>query len=149
MARRVLLLLLLLQAAPGLVAAPSVVERYGGYWTPLLGLKMAPCEEELSLLGALWKNTIGKLFEMLSGGHGVRKAHCESQEIHCPTGEAAITGLEVRFGREEATDRDLYDFKIRCGPSWRSWLGLKFPQVRRAPMYLRTRASAHSLAHRH
>ena len=122
-------LLLLQQAAPGL-GAPGAVERFGGYWTPLLGLKMAPCEEELSMLAALWKNTVGKLFDMLSGARGVRKAHCESQEIHCP-GEAALTGLEVRFGRAEATYRDLYDFKVRCGPSWRSWLGLKFPQVHR------------------
>ena len=109
-------------------AAPGVAERPGGYWTPLLGLKMAPCEEELSLIVALWKNTIGRLLDLFAGNRVATTAHCESQETHCP-GTAALTGLEVRFGRDEKHDRDQYDFKMRCGPSWRSWMGLKYPSA--------------------
>ena len=37
----------------------------------LLGLKMAPCEEEHSLLAALWSRTFGKLMEFFSRAEGV------------------------------------------------------------------------------
>ena len=39
-----------------------------------------------------------------------------------------MTGLQVRYGRLEHGDRDLYDFRPRCGESWQPWLGMKFPK---------------------
>ena len=74
-------------------------------------------------------NTLRRIFDLFGGNKAVDTAHCESHETHCP-GSAALTGLEVRFGRAEKTDRDLYDFKVRCGPAWQwNWMGLKFPEV--------------------
>mmetsp|Transcript_18370 Transcript_18370/g.27610 ORF Transcript_18370/g.27610 Transcript_18370/m.27610 type:complete len:146 (+) Transcript_18370:198-635(+) len=110
----------------------------GGYWTPLLGLKMAKCEEELTLLGVLWRRTIGLLLQVFTGDRSAERAHCEVKETHCP-GASAVTGLEVRFGRAEATDRDLYDFKLRCGPVWKQWLQMEYPKVRPAAGAFRPR----------
>lgn len=114
-----LLLIALLLVSNGVGRQPQE----NGYWTALLGLKFTECEEELSLLEGIWR----KLVSLFRRHPGVQSAHCESQETHCPSG-SAVTGLEVRFGRDEATDRDLYDFKVRCGPIWREWLGMRYPR---------------------
>ena len=37
-----------------------------------------------------------------------------------------ITGLRIRYGRTRQEDRDLYDFKLKCGTRWTSWSGLWF-----------------------
>ena len=38
-----------------------------------------------------------------------------------------VTGLQVRYARLEAGDRDMYDFRPRCGAAWQAWLGMRFP----------------------
>ena len=43
-------------------------------------------------------------------------------------GGVHITGLQVRYARLERGDRDMYDFRARCGASWHGWLGLKLPE---------------------
>jgi len=103
-------------AAQGRLPAP------GGQWTSLLGLKFSECEEEFGLIEGLWR-ALSRLFMRSS----VESAHCESRETHCPSG-SVVTGIEVKFGRDEADDRDLYDFKLRCGPIWREWLGMRYPR---------------------
>ena len=37
----------------------------------------------------------------------------ETKALYCPTG--FITGIRVRYGRTKQEDRDLYDFKLKCG----------------------------------
>merc|ERR1719243_506399 len=60
----------------------------------------------------------------------------ETKSLHCPSG--FITGMRVRYGRTRSEDRDLYDFKLKCGDRytydfkpqcsgvWQSYLGMKF-----------------------
>jgi hypothetical protein len=48
----------------------------------------------------------------------------ETKALYCPTG--FITGIRVRYGRTKQEDRDLYDFKLKCGTRWTSWSGLWF-----------------------
>merc|ERR1719405_226816 len=48
----------------------------------------------------------------------------ETKSLHCPSG--FITGIRVRYGRTRSEDRDLYDFKLKCGNRWTSWSGLWF-----------------------
>eukprot|EP00908_Phaeocystis_cordata_P019726 Transcript_31326.p1 GENE.Transcript_31326~~Transcript_31326.p1 ORF type:complete len:402 (-),score=195.63 Transcript_31326:109-1272(-) len=48
----------------------------------------------------------------------------ETKSLHCPSG--FITGIRVRYGRTRQEDRDLYDFKLKCGNRWTSWSGLWF-----------------------
>jgi len=48
----------------------------------------------------------------------------ESKSLHCPSG--FLTGIRVKYGRTRHEDRDLYDFKLKCGVRWTSWSGLWF-----------------------
>ena len=48
----------------------------------------------------------------------------ESKSLHCPSG--FLTGIRVKYGRTRQEDRDLYDFKLKCGTRWTSWSGLWF-----------------------
>ena len=48
----------------------------------------------------------------------------DAKQLHCPAG--FITGLKIRYGRTGHEDRDLYDFKLRCGTRWTAWSGLFF-----------------------
>ena len=48
----------------------------------------------------------------------------ESKALHCPSG--FLTGIRVKYGRTRQEDRDLYDFKLKCGNRWTAWSGLWF-----------------------
>jgi len=48
----------------------------------------------------------------------------ESKTLYCPSG--FLTGLRVKYGRTRQEDRDLYDFKLKCGNRWTAWSGLWF-----------------------
>ena len=48
----------------------------------------------------------------------------ESKSLHCPAG--FLTGIRVKYGRTRQEDRDLYDFKLKCGNRWTAWSGLWF-----------------------
>lgn len=80
----------------------------------------------MSLLAGLWKRILS-LFGQ-SRQVEAKRAHCESQEMHCSSG-TSITGIEMRFGRDESGDRDFYDFKPRCGDEWGGWLGMRYPSL--------------------
>ena len=48
----------------------------------------------------------------------------ERRAMHCPQGY--ITGLQVRHGRDNKADTDMYDFKLKCGGRWGPWSGMTF-----------------------
>lgn len=117
-ATRVLLIL----SAAALVQMSWLAAQEGS-WTDRLGLRFRDdCQEDVGLTGLLaW------VLSWASGRRGQqRNGHCESKEMRCADG-TKITGLQVRYARVEASDRDLYDFRPRCGTLWQSWLGMRFP----------------------
>mmetsp|Transcript_510 Transcript_510/g.1463 ORF Transcript_510/g.1463 Transcript_510/m.1463 type:complete len:381 (+) Transcript_510:80-1222(+) len=72
-----------------------------------------------SLLGyasAGWTGALGLTFES--------NKPVEAKSLFCPSG--FITGIRVKYGRTRDEDRDLYDFKLKCGQRWTSWSGLWF-----------------------
>jgi len=93
-----------------------------GSWSERLGLYFRDdCQEDTGLHGLLiW------LISWVARHGQQRSGHCESKEMRCAAG-SKVTGLQVRYARLEQGDRDLYDFKPRCGTSWQSWLGMRFP----------------------
>lgn len=102
-------------------------EALGG-WTQKLGLTFSDdCQESTGLMALYaWAES------WLSGRRGrQRTANCESRETACPAGLAA-TGMQVKFGHmRKGGNRELYDFRLRCGRSWQSsWLGLRFDVMR-------------------
>ena len=70
----------------------------------------------VSCAGAAWTGLMGLTFES--------NRPIESKSLHCPSG--FLTGLRVKYGRTRQEDRDLYDFKLKCGNRWTSWSGLWF-----------------------
>merc|ERR1712087_386444 len=50
---------------------------------------------------------------------------CETKEALCRMGE--LTGLRVRntAGEVGGSDRDFYDFALRCGTRWQDWMGMR------------------------
>ncbi|KAL1523418.1 hypothetical protein AB1Y20_018358 [Prymnesium parvum] len=95
-------------------------------WTSRLGIStfVGECEEARGL-ASWWR----WLLALARGRHAVRSAQCEAREATCGEGEH-VTGLQVRYARVEKGDRDLYDFRPRCGRVWQPWLGLKFEAER-------------------
>ena len=93
-------------------------------WTERLGLSFTDDCQEHTGVAALWAWA-----ESWLGGRGGRQrnAHCETKEMSCPPG-VAVTGLQVRSGHvRKGGNRELYDFKLRCGEAWLpNWLGLRF-----------------------
>ena len=71
---------------------------------------------QLVLSTAPWTGLLGLKFES--------NRPIETKSLHCPSG--FITGIRVRYGRTRQEDRDLYDFKLKCGNRWTSWAGLWF-----------------------
>jgi hypothetical protein len=65
---------------------------------------------------AAWSGLLGLKFES--------NRPVETKTLLCPSG--FITGIRVRYGRTRQEDRDLYDFKLKCGLRWTSWSGLWF-----------------------
>ena len=114
--------LLLALAAP---ASCAYLDDWGlGGWTDRLGLSFSDDCQENSGLAALfaWAES------WLSGRGGQqRSAHCETKESACPAG-VAVTGLQVKGGHvKKSGNRELYDFRLRCGSGWQhGWLGLRF-----------------------
>ena len=94
-----------------------------GSWTDRLGLHFKDdCQEEQGLVGlAIW------LWSWATRSGQQRSGFCESKEMRCAAG-SKLTALQVKYGRLEQSDRDLYDFRPRCGHSWEPWLGMKFPR---------------------
>jgi hypothetical protein len=94
-----------------------------GSWTDRLGLRFRDdCQEEVGVRGLfVW------LWSWATRSGQQRSGHCESKEMRCAAG-TKLTALQVRYGRIEVSDRDLYDFRPRCGEAWQPWLGLKFPE---------------------
>ena len=94
-----------------------------GSWTDRLGLRFRDdCQENTGVGGIfLW------IWSWARRQGQQRSGHCESREMRCGAG-SKMTGLQVRYGRMEHGDRDLYDFRPRCGESWQPWLGMKFPR---------------------
>ncbi len=70
----------------------------------------------LTPVRAGWTGALGLSFES--------NRPVEAKSLHCPSG--FITGLRVKYGRTRDEDRDLYDFKLKCGLRWTSWSGLWF-----------------------
>ena len=103
-------------------APPSWRASLEGSWTDRLGLRFKDdCQEDTGVQGLIvW------LWSWVARRGQQRSGHCESREMRCPAGQK-LTGLHVRYGRLEHSDRDLYDFRPRCGATWESWLGMKFP----------------------
>lgn len=103
-------------------AAPKWQSAADGSWTDRLGLRFRDdCQEDVGLHGlAVW------IWSWVTRGGQQRSGHCESKEMRCAAG-SKLTALQVRYGRIEKSDRDLYDFRPRCGFSWAPWLGMKFP----------------------
>ena len=90
-------------------------------WTSRMGLQFRDdCQEHMGLIAAVsaW---FGSFFGLRSHTGEV----CESKEMRCPA-DTSVTALQVHFGRDERTDRDFYDFKLRCGTRWQRYLGLRF-----------------------
>ena len=52
----------------------------------------------------------------------------DMKAMQCPAG--FITGLTVRYGRDEKADLDMYDFKLRCGDRWGAWSGMPFKDLK-------------------
>jgi hypothetical protein len=65
---------------------------------------------------AAWTGALGLTFES--------NRPVEAKSLFCPIG--FITGIRVKYGRTREEDRDLYDFKLKCGLRWTSWSGLWF-----------------------
>lgn len=65
---------------------------------------------------AAWTGALGLTFES--------NRPVEAKSLFCPIG--FITGIRVKYGRTREEDRDLYDFKLKCGMRWTSWSGLWF-----------------------
>ena len=65
---------------------------------------------------AAWSGLMGLTFDS--------NRPIESKALYCPSG--FITGLRVKYGRTRHEDRDLYDFKLKCGNRWTSWGGMWF-----------------------
>jgi len=74
-----------------------------------LAMLATPC-------GAAWTGIMGLTFDS--------NRPIESKSLHCPSG--FLTGIRVKYGRTRQEDRDLYDFKLKCGNRWTSWSGLWF-----------------------
>ena len=70
----------------------------------------------LAPAGAAWTGLMGLQFES--------NRPIETKSLHCPSG--FITGVRIRYGRTRQEDRDLYDFKLKCGNRWTAWSGLWF-----------------------
>lgn len=49
----------------------------------------------------------------------------EEKAIECPL-KMHMTGLEVKQGRREIGDVDMYDFKLQCSGVWQDYMGLAF-----------------------
>ena len=49
----------------------------------------------------------------------------EEKAIECPL-KMHMTGLEVKQGRREFGDVDMYDFKLQCSGVWQPYMGLAF-----------------------
>ena len=106
-----------------------------GSWSDRLGLHFRDdCQEETGIRGFFvwimaWATRSGQQ----------RSGHCESKEMRCAA-DTKITGLQVRYARLEQGDRDLYDFKPRCGTTWQSWVCMKLRTFgdRPADLILRT-----------
>lgn len=94
-----------------------------GSWTSRLGLRFKDdCQEDAGITGLImW------VFAWVVRRGQQRSGHCESKEMRCPAG-TKMSGLQVRYARLEEGDRDLYDFRPRCGHLWQQWLGLSFPE---------------------
>jgi len=71
---------------------------------------------QLASVQAAWTGLMGMKFES--------NRPVETKSLHCPSG--FITGVRIRYGRTRQEDRDLYDFKLKCGTRWTSWSGLWF-----------------------
>ena len=116
-------MLLLMSAFVALTAQSWLGSGSDGSWTDRLGLYFRDdCQEDAGITGLVawvvaWVTRRGQQ----------RNGHCESKEMRCPSG-SRVTGLQVRYARIEDGDRDLYDFRPRCGTAWQAWLGLKFPE---------------------
>ena len=108
----------------GSLGSSSWLPSQDGSWTDRLGLRFTDdCQEEVGLAGLLsW------LLAWVTRGGQQRSGHCESREMRCAVGQK-LTGLQVRYARLERGDRDLYDFRPRCGTAWQAWLGLRFPDA--------------------
>ena len=97
----------------------SYIEDYFGGWTQRLGLSYSDKCQEQTGLGALF-SWVGSI---ISGRQPQRSANCETKEMSCPAGMPA-TGLQVRSGHRSGQkgNRELYDFRLRCGEQWQSRL---------------------------
>ena len=106
-----------------------------GSWTDRLGLRFKDdCQEDVGIKGIfIW------LWAWATRKGQQRSGHCESKQMRCPG--TKLTGLQVRYARMERSDRDLYDFKPRCGVSWQEWLGMKFPDREEAADHFQSEAS--------
>jgi len=70
----------------------------------------------VGLSGAAWTGLMGLTFDS--------NRPIETKALFCPSG--FINGIRVKYGRTRKEDRDLYDFKLKCGTRWTSWSGLWF-----------------------
>jgi len=84
---------------------------------------MTPRRSSLLLLAACTRGGLAAWTGML-GLEFASDRPTETKSLHCPAG--FITGIRVRYGRTRQEDRDLYDFKLKCGNRWTSWSGLWF-----------------------
>jgi hypothetical protein len=109
--------LLLLCVTGATAQSSSWYGSHEGSWSDRLGLHFRDdCQEESGIRGFFvwimaWATRSGQQ----------RSGHCESKEMRCAA-DTKITGLQVRYARLEQGDRDLYDFKPRCGTTWQSWV---------------------------
>ena len=65
--------------------------------------------------GRRWTSWSGLTFKNLK----------EERSFECPM-KMHVTGLEVKRGRREFGDVDMYDFKLQCSGVWQEYLGLPF-----------------------
>ena len=106
-------------------ASDSWFATQDGSWTDRLGLRFKDdCQEHVGIGGFFaWA------LSWISGRHGQQQSGiCESREMRCPDA-TKITGLQVRYERQERGDRDYYDFRPRCGSQWMGWLGMTMPEA--------------------
>ena len=115
-----------------LVGTPPCAALAPDGWTELLGLRFKKdCQEE----SAYFTRWLSRMFSWLSGRRGTQgPVHCETKETLCDNG--SLSGLQVRYaaGKDSAgSDRDFYDFNLRCGQRWQGWLGLRFDRSVNVP----------------